>query len=71
VDDDRSLLDSIVTGDKTWRFQFDPQTKIQSMEWRSPSSSVSKVKKQSDVGHILRQSGNHSERICSARPGCE
>jgi hypothetical protein len=29
--------------------------------------SISKVKKQSDVGHILRQSGNHSKRICFAR----
>jgi hypothetical protein len=29
--------------------------------------SISKVKKQSDVGHILRQSGYHSQRICSTR----
>jgi hypothetical protein len=26
---------------------------------------ISKVKKQSDVGHILQQSGNHSERNVS------
>jgi hypothetical protein len=38
VDDDRSLLDSVVTGDETWCFQCDLQTKRQSMEWRSPSS---------------------------------
>jgi hypothetical protein len=34
VDHDRSLLDSIVTGDETWCFQYDPQTKRQSLEWR-------------------------------------
>jgi hypothetical protein len=48
VDDDRSLLDSVVTGDKAWCFQYDPQTKRQRMEWRSPSAprqkmSISKV----------------------------
>jgi hypothetical protein len=38
VDDDSSLLDSTVTGDETWCFQYDPQTEGQSMEWRSPCS---------------------------------
>jgi hypothetical protein len=28
---------------------------------------ISKVKKQSDVGHNLRQLGNHSQRICFTR----
>jgi hypothetical protein len=32
------MLESIVTGSETWCFQYDPQTKKQSMEWRSPSS---------------------------------
>jgi hypothetical protein len=32
VNDDRSLLDSVVMGDEKWRFQFDPQTKSQRME---------------------------------------
>jgi hypothetical protein len=38
VDDYGSLLDSTVMGDETWCFQYDPQIKRQSMEWRSPSS---------------------------------
>jgi hypothetical protein len=38
VDDDHSLLDSIVTGDETWRFQYASQTESQSMKWYSPSS---------------------------------
>jgi hypothetical protein len=38
VNDDCSLLGSLVMGDETWCHQYDSQTKIQSMEWRSPSS---------------------------------
>jgi hypothetical protein len=32
VGDDHSLLDSVVRGEETWCFQYDPQTKRQSME---------------------------------------
>jgi hypothetical protein len=39
VHDDGSLLVSVVTGDETWCFQYDTQTKKQSMEWCLPSSS--------------------------------
>jgi len=35
---DPSFLQTIVTGDETWCYQFDPESKRQSMEWRSPSS---------------------------------
>ena len=33
-----SFLRTIVTGDETWCYQFDPESKRQSMEWRPPSS---------------------------------
>jgi hypothetical protein len=36
MDDDCSLLDSVVMGDEPWCFQYDPQTKRWSMKWRSP-----------------------------------
>jgi hypothetical protein len=36
VDDELSLLDSVVRSDETWCFQYDPQTKTQSKERRSP-----------------------------------
>jgi hypothetical protein len=57
VDDDRFFLDSVVTGDETWCFQYDPQTRRQNMEWCSPSSprqniSISKIKKPSDFDFI-------------------
>lgn len=33
---DENFLKTIVTGDETWCFQYEPQTKRQSAEWRSP-----------------------------------
>ena len=38
-DQDPLLQENIVTGDKTWCYQFDPETKRQSMAWCSPTSS--------------------------------
>lgn len=33
---DRNFLYNIVTGDETWCFQYDPETKRQSAEWKHP-----------------------------------
>ena len=33
---DRNFLYSIVTGDETWCFEYDPETKRQSAEWKAP-----------------------------------
>jgi transposase len=38
-----SFLDCIVTGDESWVFQYDPETKRQSMQWTSKSSPRSKT----------------------------
>jgi hypothetical protein len=72
VDDNHSLLDSVVKGNETWCFPYDPKTRNKA--WNGACQAlqdtkfyISKVKKQSDVDHILRQSGNRSERICSTR----
>lgn len=37
-----NFLDSIVTGDETWCFKYDPETKRQSATWKSPSSPKAK-----------------------------
>jgi hypothetical protein len=70
--DDRSLLDSIVTGDETCCFQYDSQTKGKT--WNAARQALQDTKhfdfksqKQNYVSHILRQFANHSERICSTR----
>ena len=37
-DQDPSFLRTIIIGDETWYYQFNPESKRQSMEWRSLSS---------------------------------
>ncbi|KAJ4444890.1 hypothetical protein ANN_06688 [Periplaneta americana] len=44
-DQDPLLLKTIVTGDETWCYQFDPESKRQSMSWCSPTSPRPKKKK--------------------------
>ena len=34
----KNVLNSIVAEDKTWCFHYDPTTKHQSAEWKSPAS---------------------------------
>ncbi|GBL97763.1 hypothetical protein AVEN_1278-1 [Araneus ventricosus] len=38
ADEDDSFLKKIVTGDETWCFLYDPQTKRQSSEWKAKTS---------------------------------
>ena len=39
---DPTFLTKIVTGDKSWVFAYDPETKMQSAEWHRSSSSRTK-----------------------------
>ena len=65
----KHLLNLIVAADETWCFRYDPTTKRQSAEWKSPASPKgkkvrlqnSKVKNNACV--FLRQQGNYS-RVC-------
>ena len=38
VENEPDLLNSIITCDETWVFTYDPETKRQSMRWKSTSS---------------------------------
>jgi hypothetical protein len=42
AENDPDFLKSIVTGDETWCFQYDPKTKRQSAEWKSSNSPQAK-----------------------------
>lgn len=44
---DPTFINRIVTGDETWVFAYEPETKRQSMEWRSPGSPVKKIARMS------------------------
>ena len=39
---DSSFLGNVTTGDETWVYGFDPETRVQSSQWKSPSSSHAK-----------------------------
>ena len=35
---DSSFLSNVITGDETWVYAYDPETKTQSSQWKSPGS---------------------------------
>ncbi|VVC37893.1 Hypothetical protein CINCED_3A021399 [Cinara cedri] len=45
--EDPGLMKNIITWDETWIFQYDVETKRQSMHWKTPESP--KIKKSKDV----------------------
>lgn len=50
VEDDPSFLSRIITGDETWVYGYDPETKQQSSQWKRPSSPRPKKARQSKSG---------------------
>ncbi|GFG37988.1 hypothetical protein Cfor_02871, partial [Coptotermes formosanus] len=38
TENDPNVLENIITSDESWFFQYDPESKRQSMHWKSPSS---------------------------------
>ena len=36
--DDPDIIYQVITGDETWVFQYDPETKRQSMQWKTADS---------------------------------
>ena len=35
---DSSFLGNVIMGDETWVYGYDPETRVQSSQWKSPSS---------------------------------
>ena len=44
---DSSFLGSVITGDETWVYGYDPETRVQSSQWKSPSYPRAKKARQS------------------------
>ena len=42
IKDNLDILRQIITGDETWVFQYNPETKRQSMQWKTAESLRSK-----------------------------
>jgi hypothetical protein len=38
IEEDPDFLNSVVTCDETWLFQYDPDAKLQSMQWKTTHS---------------------------------
>jgi len=73
------LLNSTITSDETWVFTYAPETKRQSMQWKSTSSPRPKKKKkkksrhqsfevQGHVDYFLRYPGYCDGRVGTQRP---
>ena len=51
---DPTFLERIITGDETWVYYFEPESKRRSMEWRHPTSPrTKKFKAQNSAGKIM------------------
>lgn len=72
---DGTRLAEHITGDETWIFEYDPDTKRQSREWKSPGSPRPMKAKKSKVKVMLVvffwSSRNRSQRIPTPRPNSE
>ena len=44
---DSSFLGNVITGDETWVYGYDPETRVQSSQWKSPSSPLADKARQS------------------------
>ncbi|KAL4136464.1 hypothetical protein QTP88_008012 [Uroleucon formosanum] len=53
VEADPTLLDRVITGDESWYFQYDPETKRQSQQWLSPGAARPKKARMSNVSRFL------------------
>ena len=53
-DDPGNFIDRIVTQDETWVHHFDPESKMQSMQWKHPGSPPPKeFKRVSSAGNVM------------------
>jgi len=49
IKNDPSFLEHVITGDKTWIFEYDPETKLQNQEWHTSASPRQKKRKNEQV----------------------
>ena len=73
---DPDLFSKVITGDESWCYGYDPETKQQSSQWKHPTSPQPKksasneVQCQDDVDLFLRCKRNCPQRICSSWSNC-
>ena len=50
---DRNFLKNVITGDETWIFEYDPETKRQNKEWHTSASPRPKKARRSKNAHLF------------------
>jgi hypothetical protein len=53
ADKGNKVHNNTITGDETWCFLYDPQMKLQSLEWKSPSSWSKNFQVNMAKGHVM------------------
>jgi len=48
---DPSFLGNVITGDETWVYGYDPETRVQSSQWKSPGSPCAKKSASIKIQH--------------------
>jgi histone-lysine N-methyltransferase SETMAR len=76
IEEDPDFLNSVVTCDETWLFQYDPETKRQSMQWRTthsprPKSTNVRIQDQGNPRRFLRYSRNYYDSVRTTRSNHE
>ena len=75
IQSDRNFLKNVITGDETWIFEYDPETKRQSKEWHlcittSEQSNNEQVKNKIHAHLLFWQSRYCPYRICASKTNC-
>ncbi len=73
IENDPDFVDSIITGDESWCFTYDPLTKWQSTDWTDPKLPYGKnllfrKSKIKTMPILFLKSKRVAQRICSRRP---
>jgi len=70
IQSDRNFLKNVITGDKTWISEYDPQTKGQSKEWHtsaSPRPKKARMRKSQIKSMLICFFDSQPYRICASR----
>jgi hypothetical protein len=77
TEEDPNFLNSVVTCDETWLCQYDPETKRQSMQWKTTHSPRPKkgtnvrIQDQDNARRFLRYSRNYYDSVHTTRSNRE
>jgi len=49
IESDPNFLSEVITGDESWCYGYDPETKQASSQWKTPTSTETEISKTSEV----------------------